>query len=134
MRSKSDFVKLRGHHIICLHFFKGRGYSLEFIKNLAGIVERAETGAKVVISRGPDEVCKMCPYLEGDKCDYGRDADEEIREMDETALKLLGLKSGDKVTWPDIRKKLRHVLPEWSGKYCRDCDWRWACEKAEGQF
>ena len=31
---KLTMLRLRAHHLICLQFFKGEGYSLEFIENL----------------------------------------------------------------------------------------------------
>jgi hypothetical protein len=134
MRSKPNFVKLRGHHLICLHFFKGKGYSPEFIESLAKILIRAEAGAEIVVSKGADDVCKICPYLKQGKCLNDKTADAGICEMDKTALKLLGLRSGDEITWLNIRKRLPDALPQWSDKYCTECDWRWACEKAEGKF
>jgi hypothetical protein len=47
-------IKLRGHHLICLHFYRSEGYSREFVKNLEDIVRRATEGEKleVVVRRG----------------------------------------------------------------------------------
>lgn len=134
MKSPLKLLKLRGHHLICLHLFRGEGYDPEFIENLMKILERAEAGEAIVVSKGADDVCKMCPYLEERTCLYDKDSDAEMREMDKTALKLLGLRTEDEIRWLNIRKKLPDVFPEWAQKYCMECDWRWACEKAEGKF
>jgi hypothetical protein len=134
MSSPVKLIKLRGHHLICLHFFRGEGYSPEFIERLTKILERAEAGEEIVVSPIADEVCRICPYLKGVKCIYNKGADTEIREMDKTALKLLGLRNRDKVQWLNIREMLPDIFPEWAGKYCVKCDWRWVCEKAEGKF
>jgi uncharacterized protein len=129
MSSPVKHIKLRGHHLICLHFFMGEGYAPEFVDNLRAILARAKAGEEVWVVDGPDDVCRMCPYLKGRKCDYGKGADAGIREMDITALTLLGLKNRDKVNWSDIGKEIPAIFRVWSEKYCKDCDWREACEK-----
>jgi hypothetical protein len=117
-------IKLRGHHLICLHFFRG-----EFIENLRRIIKRVESGEEIEVCSGADYVCKMCPYLKGRKCLYDKDAEIEIREMDRNAVKLLSFKTKDKVTWMDIKNRFPEIFIRWSRKYCTDCNWRWACEK-----
>ena len=36
-----DPVRLRGHHFVCLQFFRGEGYSEEFVTQLAVLLDRA---------------------------------------------------------------------------------------------
>jgi hypothetical protein len=121
-------IKLRGHHLICLHFFKGEGYNPEFIKNLRKIIKRAEDGEDIEVYPGPDDVCTMCPYLKGIICFYNNEAESEIKEMDRKALQLLGVKHLDKVVWLNIKIKIPEVFSQWSKIYCRACDWRKVCE------
>lgn len=33
---------LRGHHLICLHFFKGEGYDAAFVENLARVIAQTK--------------------------------------------------------------------------------------------
>jgi hypothetical protein len=122
-------VRLRGHHLICLHFFLGEGYNPEFIDNLKEVLKRAEAGEEIEIWAGADDVCRECPYLRGKLCLYDKDAENEIREMDRTAIELLGLEKGTGVKWTDINKKIRGIFREWAERYCEECDWRWVCEK-----
>lgn len=56
-------VKLRGHHLICLHFFKGEGYSKAFVENLREVVKRAENRTLEIVTGG-DDVCAACPELQ----------------------------------------------------------------------
>ncbi len=63
-------IKLRGHHLVCLHFFKGEGYNPEYIENLREILRRAEAGEEIEVSSGVDDVCRMCPNLKGEICFY----------------------------------------------------------------
>ena len=122
-------LKLRGHHLICLHFFRGEGYSAEFTANLREILKRAGTGERIEVASEADNVCNICPYLKGQECFYRKESDPEIRGMDREALMLLELKVRDIVLWPDIREKIPAIFRRWSEEFCRVCDWRLACEK-----
>ena len=55
-------VRLRGHHFICLQFFRGEGYSEEFIESLDALLTRlsAEPAQAVDVA---DDVCAACPDL-----------------------------------------------------------------------
>lgn len=129
MSLKKSAIKLRGHHLICLHFFEGEGYNPEFIENLKEILNRVESGEDVEVCSGPDDVCKMCPYLTRKMCLYDEDAESEIKGMDKKALRLLGLKSREIVQWLDIGEKIPEIFREWSGEYCNSCAWRKVCDK-----
>jgi len=129
MTPSSKPIKLRGHHLICLHFFHGEGYSPEFITNLRELIRRAIAGDEITAQSGADDVCEMCPYLRNEICSFGKGADAEIREMDRTALALLQIETGSRMPWSDMKKKIPEIFSLWSQTYCRRCDWRNACEK-----
>ncbi len=120
---------LRGHHLICLHFFSGEGYDALFVENLRDALKRAECEDIEIVS-GADNICTKCPYLKDYKCEYDENADEEIREMDETALKLLNLTAGQKIKWQDLKNLIPAIFQEWHDRYCIDCDWKHVCEKS----
>lgn len=119
---------LRGHHLICLHFFGGEGYSAPFVENLKEILARAE-GSIVETCEGGDDVCLKCPHLKGNRCIYSDDADGNIRNMDRRALNLLNLDPGIKIGWNYIKVRLPGIFHEWYKAECIRCSWRWACEK-----
>jgi hypothetical protein len=123
-------MHLRGHHLICLHHFRGEGYSEQFVSALARLIARAEGGEPVRVVAGPDELCRSCPWLAAEACSRTEDADAEIREMDETALRLLGLAVGDVVPWSELRGRLAELMPVWRAKYCAACEWRKACQES----
>lgn len=50
-------VRLRGHHLLCLLTYVGKGYGPGFVANLDRIAERIARGAPVVLVQGPDDVC-----------------------------------------------------------------------------
>ncbi len=121
-------LNLRGHHLICLHFFGGEGYDAAFIKNLRDILQRTEY-EDIIVTEGADDVCRMCPYLINNQCQYQKGADLQIKEMDQKALGLLGVSVGDKVKWHEIKERVSDIFPDWFSGYCHDCDWLSVCEK-----
>ena len=116
-------AKLRGHHLICLNFFRGEGYSEDFIKNIYAIVEKE----KLEIVEGPDEVCARCPYLEDNKCSSNEYTDEKILLQDKEALRLLGFKPGQTVDWKIISARLSGIMEEWKVRFCLDCGYLKVC-------
>ena len=119
--------KLRGHHLVCLQFFHGEGYTAEFVENLR-IIKELMQDELIQISDGSDDVCGKCAYRENDACGYGEHGDEKIREMDETALKLLKTAPGGRVSGDEIREELPRMFREWHSAYCTACEWRRVCE------
>lgn len=119
---------IRGHHLICLHFFDGEGYSQEFVGNLKNVLQKTEY-SQLEICPGADEICAKCPYLKDDTCHYDLNAEEDIRAMDIKALELLNLTAGDKSDWNDIRNAVPGIFMQWYASCCEDCDWIGACSK-----
>ncbi|MCL5022068.1 MAG: DUF1284 domain-containing protein [Nitrospirae bacterium] len=122
---------LRGHHLICLHFFHGEGYNEEFVQNLREVLRSAENG-ETEVRRGGDDVCRKCPYLDRAGCRYSDTAEEGIAEMDRKALALLRLSHGAKVKWNETKHRLPDIFRTWYDTYCIACSWRRACEKDDG--
>jgi uncharacterized protein len=120
----------RGHHLVCLHFYDGTGFSPEYIRHLTDTVKRAEAGA-VKICEGADCICAECPYLENRECSYYEYAEPDIRRMDHKALELLGLDPGESAEWKDLRTKAVKIFSVWYNSCCKECAWRPACEKNE---
>lgn len=120
--------KLRGHHLICLHFYDGEGYDEPFIRNLEKVIGTIQ-GEGVVAAEGPDDVCELCPHRQKELCTFSQTADREIREMDRKALALLDLPAGKKVGWTRLRSTVESIFPEWHATHCHLCSWRSVCEK-----
>jgi len=120
---------LRGHHLICLHFFDGSGYSPEFIANLKTVLNDADK-RRVEVLYGADDICGKCPYLAGNTCTHTENADEEIRRMDNTAMELLQVSEGSILKWNEIKALLEQVFPEWHKRFCIDCEWISTCKKS----
>jgi hypothetical protein len=120
---KEKKALLRGHHLICLNFFRGEGYSEEFIKNLYEVIKKE----KIEIVTGVDDVCRKCPYLKDDKCRSNDYTDEKIHLQDKEALRLLEFKPGLIVEWKMIASKLPNIIEEWKAEFCLACGYRKVC-------
>jgi len=119
-------AKLRGHHLICLQFYRGEGYSDEFVENLKKVVDTAKKHG-ILIVEGADDVCNHCPYLVGGKCMYRENADKEIRCLDSLAMALLKTAPGKTITWKEVEETIPEIIEEWREKACKSCDWREVC-------
>lgn len=124
-------ITLRGHHLICLHFFSGEGFTEEYINNLENIKKRLTKGEIIKTGVQADDICKMCGYLRNGKCLYNETADIEILNMDKTAINLLGLEMVINLKWQKINTRLPSIFKAWHKKYCIDCDWLNICKKNE---
>ncbi len=120
--------ELRGHHLICLHFFRGEGYNEGFIKNLVLVLKSAEH-SPIRIAHDIDDVCVKCPHVRNDRCGYADHSDPEIREMDKRAMDLLNVERGAEIAWTEIRERIPGIFRAWHDSYCIACGWRVACEK-----
>ncbi len=116
-------AKLRGHHLICLNFFRGEGYSEDFIKNIYSVISKE----KVEIVKGADDVCAKCPYLKDDKCFNSDYTDEIILFQDREALKLLVLKAGMVIDRKIISARIPQIIEKWKVKFCLECGYRNVC-------
>ncbi len=117
-------MKLRGHHLICLQFFKGKGYNKDFVENAKKMVEFWENNPAEIVKEA-DDVCKRCPFQKNGRCSHPK---YKVDEIDELALTLLGLKTGDKVKKDFVKKQLPKIFEEWKEKACRNCEWKKICK------
>ncbi|MDI9610314.1 MAG: DUF1284 domain-containing protein [Archaeoglobaceae archaeon] len=116
--------KLRGHHLICLHFFKAHGLDNEFQEALRRILSSI---SEVEVVEGIDEICEVCDYNTG-VCGYSENSEEKIGELDRFALQKLGLKTGTMIKWIELKPKIYEMIEEWKDFACKNCEWRGACD------
>jgi uncharacterized protein len=125
-------VRLRGHHLICLQFFAGEGYSAEYVENLNHVVERAISQPALVVDT-IDNVCAACPELGPDNRCASDDAggEEEIMRIDALALRVLDSHVGEHLTLADARERLDADavgVGLWRAEACHGCSWEHVCE------
>jgi len=118
-----DVIELSAHHALCVHGFRGMGYSEGFVASLAGIVARLrdEPGIRVRVRVGSDAVCRACPSLSVGGCmRYG----QSVVRQDARVARVLGVESGDEMAWDDLRARVReNVAPDDLSDLCGGCPW-----------
>ena len=120
-------MRLRGHHLLCLHGFRGEGYSPEFVANMYLVRDRLRVSPAldVELLASPDDICAACPHLCGNACirkDEG--SEERMREKDLAVLSRLGFSPGDEVPSRALFGRVAEVFGDGEiGDLCSSCRW-----------
>lgn len=120
----SDFL-IRPHHMLCLQFFEGKGYSPEFVDNMLDLKEKLDNENPVVkIVTGADSICRKCPNFIDGKC---KNEDDILKHDKRVYAQAAGIEQ--EVRWNDIckviydeiihKEKVKHV--------CVQCKWSDIC-------
>lgn len=117
-------VRLRIHHLMCVHGFEGKGYSPAFVQNFWKVKERLgddEVIAEAILGTSREDICAPCPNNAGSTC-----VDEErILKLDNAYAKTLDVKPGDKLSWKDVKKLIaKKVTDDDFEKNCEPCGWK----------
>ena len=116
---------IRPHHIFCLCFFEGRGYSPEFVKNMAVLLSGLQKGTLVRITYGKDSICHVCPHLQNGACTSSKSA-----AFDQRALAGLALSYGNLYCWEDLKRQAQTLLCTMPlQNICQECEWFSICSQ-----
>jgi len=123
-------AELRGHHLICLQFYGGHGYSASFVENLERVRDAAAETPALIVS-GADHVCAACPGLGADgTCQHPDTGEAEALRIDALALLLLDAAIGEELSLAQARKRLAAdaaACGRWRDESCSTCLWESAC-------
>lgn len=117
---------LRAHHLLCIHGFRGMGYSEQFIDKMSTIVEQMKDDSprKVRVIQGLDSACASCPHQGPGICQASDDSERHVLGLDENVLKHLNLIPGAIYDKHELIKRTRErVRPEDLDHLCRGCSW-----------
>ncbi|MEH6942323.1 DUF1284 domain-containing protein [Bacillus sp. JJ722] len=118
---------LRGHHLLCIHGFRGMGYSPEFVKKMHEIVNDIRNEEKdffIKVVAAFDDACFTCPHKGKIKCEADEDSNEHVLSMDEKIIHHLGLEKNkyyQKSYLVSLTAKM--VIPEDLDYLCEGCSW-----------
>jgi len=118
--------RLRGHHMVCLHFFAGEGYSKKFVENLWQVLDRLKEECFLLVE-GADDVCDACPSLRDGICTNEPGGEVEMRRLDALAMALLGVDPGAELAFADVYRSLPCALSVWRSRACAGCRFESLC-------
>lgn len=117
---------VRAHHGVCLHFFKGKGYSGEFVENMRERKNELEKNPLIRIVSQTDIICGACPNNIEGTCSDG----EKVAEYDRQVLLKCGISEGEVMPFLDFEKLVRDkiLLPGKREEICGNCQWNSLCQ------
>ena len=98
-------MRLRGHHILCLHGWRGIGYNADFTDNMHSICDRLRSDPDLLVQvlDSPDDICASCPHLSDTRCARnGDESEDRISSKDAAILQILNLAPGDRLTAKEL--------------------------------
>lgn len=118
---------IRAHHGMCLTFFQGRGYSGDFVENMAKMKQILEENPEILLMDSPDDICAACPNRLTEACS------EKASRYDREVLRLCGLSVGQRLSYGDFSEKVIETIlrPGKRAEICGDCQWSGLCHWKE---
>ena len=118
---------LRAHHGMCLYFFRGKGYSGQFVENMGKMKAVLEENPTIRLMDSPDDICAACPNKVTEPCA------EKASRYDREVLRRCGLSVGDTLSYEDFSKKVVETIlrPGVRRSICGDCQWSNLCHWEE---
>ena len=85
-------MRIRGHNLLCIQGFVGKGYSPEFVANMTRVVESLGDDVEVTVVDRPDVLCEACPNLAASGCTlHGEGSERGIFSQDQDVMAGPGL-------------------------------------------
>lgn len=120
-------VILRGHHLLCVHGFRGMGYSPAFVEKMRAIVGRIrdiQADFPIEVVRGFDETCLVCPNKGAKKCEATRDSEAHVQALDHNVISHLGIEANHTYLKSELVALTKEkVVPDDLDRLCAGCSW-----------
>ncbi len=125
-------LRLRPHHVLCLNYFIGKGYSGEFVENMFNIkyLLCQKPDEKIVIHRGIDCICAACPNNLGTVCR----TQGKVAHYDAEVAETCGFTEETPVLWSECERLVLEKIIRAPGvrkKICFDCLWKTICQQQD---
>lgn len=114
---------LRPHHINCIFFYKGLGYSENFVKGMNSIskliIEKSNTKIKLIVKC--DDLCDNCPNMNLDNVCITK---KNVAMLDYNTLQIYNLKENQEYTFNEIINNIyKNFDSNKFHKICSSCNW-----------
>ena len=118
-------VILRAHHGLCLSFYKGEGYSDDFVYNMNSLKLYLKTNPLVQIVDSCDDVCVYCPHNKNYVCE----SIENVSRYDHQVFELCGIKPNSIMRYSRFHQLVCDNILSVNkrGNVCGDCEWSKIC-------
>ncbi|MDQ0214651.1 hypothetical protein J2S13_001048 [Oikeobacillus pervagus] len=118
---------LRGHHLLCVHGFRGMGYNDGFVAKMKEIVEDIRNEEKdffIQVVADLDQACAACPNRGETRCEASANSNEHVLTLDENVIHHLGLKKGESYLKSElVALTAKRVVPDDLDILCKNCSW-----------
>lgn len=117
-------IKLRPHHVLCISFFEGKGYSEEFVSHMTALIQALNDNTEIQLVNGTDQICKVCPNHNN----LGGCSGKATR-YDQMVSKLCNLEANCSITWHELQSKVKSEITKTGrlAEICGDCEWSNLC-------
>jgi hypothetical protein len=108
-------ARYRPHHLLCERFLRveipDRGEEFERVSQ--GIKETLERQGDLIVEviEGIDELCRVCPERQDERCQNPRGNEETVRKWDSIILRGLGINYGEAMASKDWRILIHQKAP-----------------------
>ncbi len=126
-------IKLRPHHLICILFFKGKGYSKEFTQNMESIIKHIKNNSKIKIVIGSDDICNKCPNKIGNYCKDNI----KVTDFDKKTLSLCEINNiENEFIYSNLKSEILNkiIFPGKRVEICNNCQWNNFCNDIENEI
>lgn len=122
---EEQVYKIRAHHGMCLCFFRGKGYSDDFIRNMTDRKRELMRNPVICITRQADIICAICPNNADGVCT----AEEKVAEYDRQVMTRCNLSEGDCMPFLDFERLVREriLFCDKRKEICGNCQWDSLC-------
>ncbi len=122
-------IRLRGHHLLCIHGFQGMGYSDSFVEIMKEITYEIRDNPKntklhIQVLDQVDQVCRGCPHLEKNRCLASEDSNQHVTDMDLRVITHLNIEAGKIYSKQELLTRTQQFVEPYDLDYlCAGCSW-----------
>lgn len=122
---------LRPHHGLCLQYFRGHGYSQEFVNNMSKIVATLDQNPNIQLVNHTDDICLTCPNsintIHNKHCIFNK----KVLHYDSCVMELCDLTYHSILPWNEFNKLIHNniLTQNLRQTICGDCEWSHLCHK-----